>query len=896
MMFNLHGQLATILSTKSCFTKICTHFSLFNRSLHTNPRLNDNFLSLLPFCRKGRDLKAFNSLLILHGLIGHKPLVKQFINQCCHLGFPELALSAFRTIEKPSLYLQNLVLRRLCDNGFFEDVIFVYKKCRYSGLSSDNYTYPFVIKACTASRDVWFGNAMHCVVLKTGFGDNLVVGTALLSFYSRVSEIGNARKMIDEIPQPDLVTWNALISGYSVNAFDYEALQVFQNLRVMGVKPNASTLTSLLPLCSRLGFNGVGVSLHGLAYKLGFMEVESLLPALISIYANCGDLFAARKIFNASTRKDVAIWNSMISAYTRTQKPENAVSVFQKMLMDEVKPNVVTFVSLLPSSENLDSILYLESFHACVVKFRYEKEPSVVTALVSVYSKLGNMESAEFLFHNMKVRNLLLWKTMLSSCANHGLSNQSLDVFSLMQMDGFVPDAISIVSLLSSFSKLKATLLGKSAHAFVIRKSIDSNLNVLNALLAFYCDCSELVYSFRIFDRMVLKNVVSWNTMISRCVENGELEGAMLLLHEMRQEGVDFDLITLISILPSCHESRNQELGLAIHGYAIRTALKTDISLANAIVSMYINCGQLNAARLFFDDMPDKSVVSWNAILTGYRCHNLHKESMELFHDMMIEENQKPNYVTLLNILPACETLHQVCAHLNNLSISDSVLSYLFRKGLDKDVAISNGLIDMYAKCGSISSAKMLFEMLSQKDTISWSVMINSCGLHGDSEAALSLYSQMRLLGFKPDKVTYMSILSACSHSGCIEEGKMVFDNMIRDGVSPGMEHYGCMVDMLCRRGQLKEAYEIVKNLPDGKSCENLLESLLGGCLSHGEHGLGEEIGRVVVAMNPQQTAAAAYVILHNIYAASGKWVEANNVRLLMEHNKFRKTSGVSYK
>ncbi|KAL8477168.1 hypothetical protein ACS0TY_029461 [Phlomoides rotata] len=828
---------------------------------------------------------------------------------------------------------------------------------------------------------------MHCVVLKTGFGDNLVVGTALLSFYSRVSEIGNARKMIDEIPQPDLVTWNALISGYSVNAFDYEALQVFQNLRVMGVKPNASTLTSLLPLCSRLGFNGVGVSLHGLAYKLGFMEVESLLPALISIYANCGDLFAARKIFNASTRKDVAIWNSMISAYTRTQKLENAVSVFQKMLMDEVKPNVVTFVSLLPLSENLDSILYLESFHACVVKFRYEKEPSVVTALVSVYSKLGNMESAEFLFHNMKVRNLLLWKTMLSSCANHGLSNQSLDVFSLMQMDGFVPDAISIVSLLSSCSKLKATLLGKSAHAFVIRKSIDSNLNVLNALLAFYCDCSELVYSFRIFDRMVLKNVVSWNTMISRCVENGELEGAMLLLHEMRQEGVDFDLITLISILPSCHESRNQELGLAIHGYAIRTALKTDISLANAIVSMYINCGQLNAARLFFDDMPDKSVVSWNAILTGYRCYNLHKESMELFHDMMIEENQKPNYVTLLNILPACETLHQgkslhaymirrmipletpllttlmityarfgnvksclilfrigdkrsisvwntiisaylllkdyhtafsffnellrsrtdhdditilnlvsVCAHLNNLSISDSVLSYLFRKGLDKDVAISNGLIDMYAKCGSISSAKMLFQMLSQKDTISWSVMINSCGLHGDSEAALSLYSQMRLLGFKPDKVTYMSILSACSHSGCIEEGKMVFDNMIRDGVSPGMEHYGCMVDMLCRRGQLKEAYEIVKNLPDGKSCENLLESLLGGCLSHGEHGLGEEIGRVVVAMNPQQTAAAAYVILHNIYAASGKWVEANNVRLLMEHNKFRKTSGVSYK
>lgn len=959
----------------------CSYLSVFSQSLNTNPCLAKHFLSLLPFCRKSLDLKALNSLLILHGLISHKPLVKKFINQCCHLGFPDLALSAFKTIEKPSLYLQNLVLRSLSDNGLCEDVVFVYKKRQNSGFSSDNYTYPFVIKACAALCDVWFGNNMHCVVLKTGFGGNLVVQTALLDFYSKVGEMGNARKLVDEISQPDLVAWNALISGYSVNGFDYEVLQVFQDIYIMGVRPNASTLASVFPACSRVGVNDVGISLHALAYKLGYIEEESLVPALISIYANCGDLLAAKYIFDTSTRKNVAIWNAIISAYTRNHKPENAVAVFQTMTLDEVKPNMVTFVSLIPSSENLGSIRYVESFHAYVVKFGFENKLSVVTALVSVYAKLGNMGSAEFLFRNIQVRNHLLWNSMVSAYAGHGLCKQSLDVFCLMQMDGFDPDAISIVSLLSSCSELKTTLLGKSAHAFVIRKSIDSNLNVLNALLAFYCDCSELVYSFRIFDRMVPKSVISWNTMISGCVGNGELERAMLLFHHMKQGGVNFDLVTLISILPSCHECQNPLLGFAIHGYSMRTALTTDISLANALVSMYINCGELDAARLFFDDMPGRSVVSWNAILTGYRYHNLQKETIELFNGM-IEEDQKPNYVTLLNVLPACEILHQgkavhayiirrmipletplltslmimyarfenlrsclilfhigektsislwntvisahrlskngnmafsffcellrnktepdditvlnlisVCVQLKNLHISNSVLVYLVKKGFDKDVAISNALIDMYAKCGSITSARMLFDVLPQKDTISWSVMINGYGLHGYGEAALTLYSQMRLLGFRPDKVTYMSILSACSHAGCVEQGRMVFDAMICDGILPGMEHYACIVDLLGRTGHLNEAYEIVKNLPHKPSI-NLLESLLGACLSHGNYWLGEEIGRFLLDMNPNDSGP--YVILHNIYAAAGKWLDANNVRLVMKQNQFNKTPGIS--
>ncbi|KAK4416201.1 Pentatricopeptide repeat-containing protein [Sesamum alatum] len=387
----------------------CSHLSTFNHSFHMNPDFTSYFISVLPFCRKSRDLEALKSLLIVHGLISHQPLVKHFIDQCCLLGFPNLALSAFKTIEKPSLYLQNLVLRSLSYDGLFEDVMFFYRTCRNSGFSSDNYTYPFVL----------------------------------------------------------------------------------QNMHTMSVKPNASTFASVFPVCSRIGVDDVGISLHGLAHKLGYTEEEPLVPALISMYANSGDLLAARHIFDTSTRNNVAIWNAIISAYTRNHRPEDAVPVFQAMLRDDMKPNLITFVSLLPSSENLGSI-YVESFHAHVVKFGFEEELSVVTALLSVYAKLGNMDSAEFLFHNIHVRNFLFWNSMVSAYAGHGLWEQSLEAFRLMQKDGFVPDAISIVSLLSSCSELSAILLGKSAHAFSIRKGIDINLNASNALLAFYCGSKEL--------------------------------------------------------------------------------------------------------------------------------------------------------------------------------------------------------------------------------------------------------------------------------------------------------------------------------------------------------------------------------------------------------------------
>ncbi|RXI07165.1 hypothetical protein DVH24_026301 [Malus domestica] len=900
---------------------------------------------------------------------------------CFHLGSSHLALSLFQQIQRPSLGLQNLVIRYLSNHGLYHELLYVYLHSGASGCPSDDFTFPFVIKACAALAVIRTGKEVHGVVIRTGFEQNLVIQTALVDFYAKTGCMGMARQVIDRIPQPDLVAWNALIAGYSSNGLNWEAFDVFGEILVMNLKPNLSTLATVIPVCTRLGCMHTGKSLHCFALKSGYLSNNFLVPALISMYAGDEDLCGARNLFDSVPEKNAVVWNAMISAYTQMQKAISAFEMFRCMLRVDLQPNFVTFVSVIPSCENSSSLSFGESLHACVIKHGSENQLPILTALVSMYAKLGDTDSSQYLFEPMPSKNLLLWNSMISGYVYNGLWNLSLGVFREMQFSGFVPDAVSIVSVLSACSKLEADLVGKSVHAFSIRKGFLSNLNLSNALLAFYSDCHRLSYSITLLREMPTKNSITWNTLISGCVHHCKMEKAVAFYHQMQKEGFQLDLVTLISILPSLGEKESLGQGMAIHGYAIKKGFSSDISMGNSLISMYCNCGDLDAGTLLFKVMPTRSVVSWNALMTGFRNHNLQNEVWVLFGEM-IKDDERPNYVTLLNLLPACRTqlqgksIHAVtfrtgiveetplhtslmfmyarfeninscllqfqtgnmkdislwnaflsvqiqtknseiavsffrgllrmglepdnvtvlslvsaCVQLNSLNLADSVTAYIIRKGFDKDLVISNALINMLARCGNILSARKLFEGLVEKDSVSWNVMINGYGLHGDGEGALDLFLQMKLSGVKPNGITYSSILSACSHCGLVEQGRLVFNSMAERGISPEIEHYACMVDLFGRTGNLTEAYGIVRALPF-KPSTSMLESLLGACRIHEDVELGERIGRMLSESDPENSRS--HVMLYNVYAAAGRWGDAERVRSEMEERHLRKVPGFS--
>ncbi|KAJ6304849.1 hypothetical protein OIU78_020414 [Salix suchowensis] len=512
-------------------------------------------------CKNTNHLKSLKALLIVNGLIKHKLLLGQFLESCFNLGSVDIAISTFSTVKKPSSLLQNLMIRRLSNKGLHENVLSVYKTCQVSNCLSGDFTFPFVIKACSVLDSFEIGKEIHCVVLRNGYERNVVIETALVDFYGKT-----------------------------------------------------------------------GTSLHGFAVKSGFFPNEFLVPALISMYARDECVSSAINMFEGVKRKNAAVWNAMISAYTQKHMAFEAYGMFRQMILAGVLPNSITFVSIIPSCEVGGGILYGESFHARVIKHGLENQVSVLTALVSMYAKLGQMHKAENLFDRVSNRNLLLWNVMVSAYVRNSLWDTSLAAFCEMQLGGFSPDAVSIVSILSACSNLEAVLLGKCAHAFSIRKGIDSNPSVSNALLAFYSDCRQLTSSFKLFHEMVdTRNTVSWNTLISGCARSGEMEKAVDLGHRMQKEGVVLDLVTLISVLPVyCHRDYLGH-GMTLHGYAIKRGFSSDVYLVNALISAYCKCGDLDAGRYLFEVMSERCIVSWNALITGFRHLNLQKEALVFF-------------------------------------------------------------------------------------------------------------------------------------------------------------------------------------------------------------------------------------------------------------------------
>ncbi|KAJ6804878.1 pentatricopeptide repeat-containing protein-like [Iris pallida] len=956
------------------------------------------FSLLLRNCKTIDHLSTIHAHLILTGLVEtHRHLALQTIHHYLSFGLLQPAVSTYHSLhEPPPLPLQNSVIRCLSNHGHHAALLSLYSRSQRPGGSrrSDNYTYPFVLKACAALPGLLrAGKEVHCAVFRTGHARNVVVQTALVDVYAKAGRIAWSRSVFDGIPDKDLVSWNAMISGYASNGYDREALREFRAMRVDGgLRPSASTFVSVVPLG---GSKKLGRSLHCFALKLGVLGDASLVPTLIMMYAagaGLEDLAAARMLFDDATEsKDLVPWNAMVSAYSQSGRSDEAVEVFRLMQRKGVRPNFVTLVSVLQScgGDLLAGSRRGEPVHATGIKLGLTDQASVVTSLVSMYGRSGEMDAAKCLFDELAAKNLLLYNSMVSACLHNWLPDMGLAIFrDMLLVEGLLPDAVSVIGAISACSMTNDLRSGKSAHAYSLRRGFDSNTNVMNTLLALYSDCDCFDDALKLFATIRARNAVTWNTVISGWARIGDTEASVASFQQMQQNEVEFDSITLISMVANFNRPEDLYHGMSFHSLVIKAGYESDTSLKNALVTMYTNCGDVEAGSLLFESLSSRrrTVVSWNALLTGYRKNNMLGYVMNVY-DRMRKDGQKPNSVTLLNLLPSCETelqgksihgfavrnftklepslltstmcmyarfekfsscsllfemvdknnniaswntamsvciqtkdvelavasfkkmlgmglepdavtmlvLASACSLTGSLDLAQCVTSSAIRRGFAQNTAVINAFIDMYARCGSLAFARELFDGLEARDSITWSSMINACGMHGEGEAAIGLFSEMQGAGVEPDDVSFVSVLSACSHAGLVEQGRRVFESMARvHGIEPRLKHFACMVDLLGRSGHLEEAYDMVKGLlPSDRACATaLLESLLGACRSHSNAQVGVAVGELVLSMRPR--SAGSRVLLSNIYAATERWRDSGRLRSDMDERGLKKDPGFS--
>ncbi|KAL0003877.1 hypothetical protein SO802_011438 [Lithocarpus litseifolius] len=446
------------------------------------------------------------------------------------------------------------------------------------------------------------------------------------------------------------------------------------------------------------------------------------------------------------------------------------------------------------------------------------------------------------------------------------------------------PNTTSPLSFLphcTSFRELK------QIQAFTIKTHLQNDINVLTKLISFCTlnpSATLMDHAHRLFDQIPQPDIVVFNNMARGYSRSNAPLRVIVLFSDILCSGIIPDDYTFPSLLKACASSKALQEGKQLHCHATKLGLNHNIYVCPTLINMYTECNDVNAARRVFDKIAEPCVVCYNAIITGYARSSRPNEALSLFRELQAI-NLKPTDVTLLSVLSSC-------ALLGALDLGRWINEYVKIHGFDKYVKVNTALIDMYAKCGSLDDAVSVFENMSVRDTQAWSAMVMAYATHGRGSKAISLFEEMKRVRVRPDEITFLGLLYACSHTGLVREGCEYFYSMSdKYGIIPSIKHYGCMVDLLSRAGRLDKAYKFIDALPI-KPTPILWRTLLSACSSHGNVELAKRvIGRI---FELDDSHGGDYVILSNLCARAGRWEDVNYLRKLMKDKGVVKVPGCS--
>ncbi|KAL5756057.1 hypothetical protein ACOSQ2_020803 [Xanthoceras sorbifolium] len=438
--------------------------------------------------------------------------------------------------------------------------------------------------------------------------------------------------------------------------------------------------------------------------------------------------------------------------------------------------------------------------------------------------------------------------------------------------------------LLRSCITQKALNPGKQLHAHIFQMGFGFNPFLATKIVNLYSVCGSLRNAHLLFDRIPKGNLFLWNVLIRAYAWCGPYEVAIDLYHRMNEYGLVPNNFTFPFVLKACSALSAIEEGRKIHEDVIRTKWEKDVFVGASLIDMYAKCSFVESARQVFDTILVRDVVMWNSMIAAYGQNGLADESLELCREMVLT-GLRPSEATLVTAVSAS-------ADIAALPQGRELHGFSWRHRFASNDKVKTSLVDMYAKCGSVKVARNLFEQLREKRVVSWNAIITGYAMHGHATEALNLFEKMKNEA-QPDHITFVGVLSACSHGGLLDEGRMFFESMVRDYcIEPTVQHYTCMVDLLGHSGRLDEAYNLITQMrvmPDS----GVWGALMNSCKIHRNVGLGELALEKLIELEPND--AGNYVILSNIYAQAGKWEGVARLRQLMMDNGIKKSIACSW-
>ncbi|KAF7807172.1 pentatricopeptide repeat-containing protein [Senna tora] len=588
---------------------------------------------------------------------------------------------------------------------------------------------------------------------------DIVARTTLIAAYSAMGNLKLAKEIFNETPlvMRDTVSYNAMITTYSHHDDGHAAIELFREMKREGFDPDNFTLSSVLSALALIADDEKHCQqLHCEVIKLGIGSVTSVMNALIRVYVNCASIQVSSSLLMAAA----------------------------KQLFDEMP----------------------------------KKDEISWTTMTIGYVRNNDLSAARELLDGMTEKVEVAWNAMISGYVHHGLYEAAFEMFRKMLSRGIPKDGYTYTSIISASSNAGLYKYGRQLHAYILRTELqptsDFLLSVNNALVTLYCKFGKMVEAREIFNKIPMKDIVSWNS----------------------------------------------------------------------ILSGYINTGHFEEAKSIFRDMPERNLLTWTVMISGLAQNGFGEEGLKLFNQMKLEGLEPCDY--------AYSGAITSCAVLGSLDIGRQLHSQLIRLGHNSSLSACNALITMYARCGVVESASSVFLTMPYVDSVSWNAMIAALAQHGRGLQAIQLYDLMLEEDILPDRISFLTILSACSHAGLVKEGRHYFDTMYGYGITPGEDHYARMVDLFCRAGMFFEANSLIESMPFEPG-SSIWEALLAGCRIHGNIDLGIQAAERLFELMPQHDGT--YVLLSNMYATLGQWDDVAKVRKLMRERGVKKEPGCSW-
>ncbi|KAI5082651.1 hypothetical protein GOP47_0002394 [Adiantum capillus-veneris] len=804
---------------------------------------------------KGKHLHA---IILTCGLHQNVVLATALMTMYQKCGLLDTAWGTFMNILEADEVCWTSIISAHAQHCQSERALHLFGLMLHEGFPPSKFSITCTLDACAnCAALIAEGKLLHSIILEHELKIDTSLGNMLIKFYGARELLDDAQHVYDHMQPRDVVSSNSLIQAYAQQAQAKEVCQVFNQILQEGIRPDKVTFLGVIDACGVE--EAEGRAIHGFIVEGGFDKDMMLETKVLNMYAKCGRLQDAQRGFEMIKEHNAAACSTMLSGLAQQRKFAEVLSLFSQVQQEGIRPDRAACLCMLDACATLSALMKVKYEHVHILNCGLESDIIICNSLISSYGRCGSVEDACKVFENMSQQDMVSWTAMIGVYAQHSHGKEAVQLFCkmLQEVDANKVTYMCVIDACVGSSMFSE---GRLIHFCIVHDGLDTDAEISNALVHMHGNCGSLEDASHVFLLTSAHDVIAWTALVGAYAQYGQSGEASALFENMLQSGVMPNKVTFISMLDSFVFVSEKWLsfGKEMLCRIIECGLMSDVTVCNAVIKMYGECRNLDAACRVFDCMDERNLISWTAIIAVHAQHSKGKEALELFSRMQ-RSGFEPNSITFVCVLDACASFAALAAgeHIHSLIVQSNLESHVF---------IGTALVNMYGKCGQLYSARYVFDRLTKRNLLTWTTIIAIYAHHGKGKEAVRLFKKMEHEGFRTDDASLVSILAACSHSGLVDEGSLLFTKMIKNcSSSPNMDHYACVIDLLGRAGRLREAAVLIQDMPCEPTAAALM-SLLGSCRQKKDLQTGECAALQVLASDHKNSAP--YVVLSNMYAS----------------------------